>query len=120
MTKKSVFGFGKHATDTVAVVMALDRTYIPFAYYNLELVSFCDEILDELGIIRIEKPGVSDEVWKQYRIQEKSRFTEEERLHGWFRHKQVEKLVARARAARVARYTRFTKGQLQAINHGKM
>lgn len=120
LARKSVFGFGKHHDKTVAEVLIRDKTYIAFAYYRLDAVSFAEDILDEMDLIRIEKPGTSEETFRAWRRAQKENYTEEERRRGWMIHKRIEKSVARNKAARVEKSVNFTKRQLQAINHGKM
>lgn len=120
LTKKSRIGFGKHHDKTVADILICDKTYIAFAYYNIQHISFCDEILDEMELIRIDKPGKSDETFKAWRRAQSDKYTEEERRHGWMIHKRISKKAAKAKAVRSERYVSFTKGELQAINHGKM
>lgn len=55
------FTFGKYEAKRVDEVFAngwYGKTYIAWAYYNKEDITFIDEILDALNIMdRIEKPG---------------------------------------------------------------
>ena len=61
---KSKMGFGKYADLTVQEIINMQRTsYLRAIYYNLEGISFLDEVLEKLRIIgpdhdyTIPKPG---------------------------------------------------------------
>ena len=63
LTEKSKLGYGRYSDYTVRTV--LDKTdqgkeYIQWMYYNLSMISFHEDVLNEIGIEpkdRIEKPG---------------------------------------------------------------
>ena len=60
MTEKSVFQSGKYEGLSVHQVLSLNRDYLAYAYYTYEGISFCNEILERLGItedLRIPKPS---------------------------------------------------------------
>lgn len=62
LTRKSKFGFGKHADHTVQNVLdRKNKDYISWVYYNSSNITFTDDILDELDIWeenRIKKPVI--------------------------------------------------------------
>lgn len=123
MTRKSKFGFGKYDDMTVGDIIAIGNGgYIAYAYYNISPISFADDILDELEIIRIDKPGTSSEKWKEYRRMISNRYTEEQRLHYRFRHALIAKAKRKNQAVRVAHDIEklSTRCRLQMKNHGKL
>jgi hypothetical protein len=65
LTKKSIINFGKYKGQTVEEILRLGkRSYLRYLYYNLEGITFIDEILDEIAIYedrRIPKPGKNPE-----------------------------------------------------------
>ena len=74
MTFKSKMGFGRYSNDTVQEVLHRTRwggrSYLVWCYFNLEKISFTDEVLDFLGVAeedRIEKPGKDPEFWEGVR-----------------------------------------------------
>jgi hypothetical protein len=70
MTEKSVFQSGKYEGLSVHQVLSLNRDYLAYAYYTYEGISFCNEILERLGItedLRIPKPSRDEEKFKEYK-----------------------------------------------------
>lgn len=69
MTKKSIIGFGKYKDYRVGDIINLgELEYLRWVYYNSELVTFMDDILDEIGITeeyRIKKPGKQPEKFRK-------------------------------------------------------
>ena len=120
LTKKSKFDFGRYVGYTIGDAMVANRTYIPYVYYNISSISFCDEILDELDIIRIDKPGTSRDTFWKYQKMISSRYTKEEQEHYRFRKYQSRKSMARAQKARVDEEDFYTRrrNKLQTKNHG--
>lgn len=123
-TEKSVLGFGKYADLPVGDIMKVDEEYIPWIYYNKAGVSFHARILEGYGLEPIEKPGIAPDkfkAWVRQRHREQAeQFSEEERLHGRFIRAQKIQAGKRAALARAERETRFSKRQLQQMNHGNM
>lgn len=71
LAHKSVWTYGKHNGTTVKDIMIIEPKYLLWAYYNLERISFIDEILDEFAIKykkfkRIDKPGVDPEYFEEH------------------------------------------------------
>lgn len=70
MTEKSVFQIGKYEGLSVHQVLSLNRDYLAYAYYHYEGISFCNEILELLGItedLRIPKPSRNEEKFNDYK-----------------------------------------------------
>ena len=61
LSYRSMLTFGKYGELTVEEMLNLNRTrYLRWCYYNLERISFIDEILEKIGIkgeYVICKPG---------------------------------------------------------------
>lgn len=117
-TEKSVLGFGKYADLTVGDILKVDEEYIVWAYATLPKISFHKSILERLGIRQIEKPGTDFRVLYAWRDDRSAQFTEEQKMHGAYIKKIGRRKEAYARLMQAKRATTFTKGQLQAINHG--
>ena len=118
LTKKSKIGFGKHADMTVGDIIICDNGYIAWLYYNMAGITFCNEILDEFGFVRIDKPGTDKDAQREWRMRQSEDYTDEERLHYKFRHHQIQRKVAKRRLSVAIGKENLSKGQLQAINHG--
>lgn len=118
-TRKSRLGFGKY-TDlyTVGDILKIDPVYLVWVYTACEKISFTQDILDELGLPKIVKPGVDKDLYFTWHRERSAGFTEEERMHGAVKKKAKERAKAIGRLMDAKKYTTFTKGQLQAINHG--
>lgn len=119
MTRKSRFGFGKYADLTVQDAMIVNRSYVPFVYYNIESISFSDDILDELKLIRIEKPGKGKREWFDYQRAVSAEFTLEQRQHGAFKKERIRRSMARAQKARTDGEVYESRGKMQTRNQGK-
>ena len=123
-TEKSVLGFGKYADLPVGDIMKVDEEYIPWIYYNKAGVSFHARILEGYGLEPIEKPGANpDKFWDWKRARERrlsEQYTEEQRKIGRINLARKKKAGKRAALARAERETRFSKRQLQQMNHGNM
>lgn len=119
-TKKSRLGFGQYSDLVVGDIMRLDPQYIVWCYGHYDKISFCDEILTELEIPKIPKPGTDELlVWK-WRDAQSAKFTEEERFHGRVKKARMMKGRAIARCINVEKATYQSKAELQAINHGHL
>ena len=118
MTRKSKFSFGKFKDETVENVIRLQRAYIAFCYYSIESISFADDILDELEIDRIQKPGKSEDALTEYQRKVSGQYTREERFHGWMKRKNIQRKMACAQKSRTVREVFETKGAMQTKNHG--
>lgn len=118
MTRKSKFSFGKFKDETVDTVLKMRRAYIAFCYYSIESISFADDILDELGIDRIQKPGKSEDALTEYQRKVSGQYPREERFHGWMKRKNIQRKMACAKKARTYHEVFDTKGARQTKNHG--
>lgn len=118
LTEKSPLNFGKYADFKLGDVLKINEEYVVWMYATMPQISLHDSILERLGLPKIKKPGIDEQVLKDWHKREREKYTEEERLHGAYAlaRKIKRNKVARLMEAKDA--TRFTKGQLQAINHG--
>ena len=119
LTKKSKMGFGKFSDMTVSDVLIAKKDYIPFVYYNIAPVSFSDDIIDELKMTRIPKPGTNKDVWYAYKKAVSDQFTPEQREHGRLKRYQIRKSIERAALARAISDEDVSRGALQSKNHGR-
>ena len=118
-TRKSRLGFGKYGElYTVGDILKVDPPYLVWCYTAMEQISFTADILEELGIAPIKKPGTDKDAYFAWRRERSAQFTPEERMHGAYKKKLREKSRAVAELMAAKRSTSLTKGQLQAINHG--
>lgn len=119
-TKKSRLGFGQYSDLVVGDIMRLDPQYIVWCYGHYDKISFCDEILTELEIPKIAKPGTDERlVWKWLDAQA-AKFTEEEQFHGRVKKARQMKGRRMSQYISVKNATTFSKRELQAINHGHL
>jgi hypothetical protein len=72
MTLKTKFSFGKYRGHTVEDVIRLDHTaYLRGIYYDIEGITFTDDILEIIGVFgdnydyRIKKPGKNSKFGKK-------------------------------------------------------
>jgi len=72
MTEKSVIHFGQHKGQTIEEILRLGKkAYLRYLYYNVEGISFTEDILRKIGIVtdayddRISKPGKDPEYGKE-------------------------------------------------------
>lgn len=118
-TRKSRLGFGKYSDlYTVGDILKADPKYIVWAYTSCENISFAQDILDELNLPLIKKPGTDKDVYFDWLRSRSAQFSKEERMHGAAKKKMREKKSAIASYIRVRNSVSLSKGQLQAINHG--
>jgi len=127
LTLKSKLGFGKYHDYTVKDIIIKEVNYLVWAYFNMDMISFMDDVLDEIDIpmeYRIEKPGKNVDMFKKYKDSRRVDFnslSEEEKLeiikkrsHNKKQHKiyNINK--------RISNNFNFSKGKMQNRNHGKM
>lgn len=118
-TRKSRLGFGKYGDSfTVGDIIKIDPPYIVWCYTAMEQISFASDILEELGVAPIKKPGTNKDAYFEWTRARSAQFSIEERMHGAVKKKAREKSRAVGRLMAAKRSTTYTKGQLQAINHG--
>lgn len=134
LAHKSVWDYGKFQGITIRDLMISNRKYIVWAYYNLEKISFIDEILDELASYykkfkRIDKPGKDPQYYEDNFSFEYAKLTKKElfnlitanRLNG----KQSSPALisayrnAKARYIHANRVDFLSKDSLQAFNQGR-
>ncbi|MBR4131608.1 MAG: hypothetical protein IKT99_01400 [Oscillospiraceae bacterium] len=124
-TMKSVIGFGKYPTSTIEQVLAADASsWIRQLYYTVETIDFTDEVKEAARIrVTIPKPGTSEDAWIENRAivtaELRAAMTEEERIRFIMHKRKMERI--KTRAFRKADFfgSRLSKGQLQAVNHGR-
>lgn len=117
-TEKSRVEFGKYAGLTVGDILKIDEVYVAWLYFNRGTFSLKAELLEQLGITPIVKPGTSEAAWKEWRRAYGEQFTEDEKIHGRFVLAAKKRAYHKAMLAEAREAERYTKGQLQAINHG--
>ena len=120
LSGKSRPGFGKYADYTVSDILKVQPRYIAWLYYNNPQISFKEEILEQVGVkIRVNKPGTDAEAFKAWKAQQREGLTEEQirngkfKLHRMIRRKQIASMLCDRKYNNT-----FTKGKLQALNHG--
>lgn len=126
LTMKSVLKVGQYPTCTVAEVLAADcATKIRELYYTIQEIDFTDEVKEAAGIfVSIPKPGVSEDAWNENKRRVSAAkfdaMTDLERIKYWASKRRM----AKARRASWAKGRILSewasKGQLQAINHGRL
>jgi len=121
LTFKSTMKFGQYAELDVARVIELGKsTYLKWVYFNIEGISFTDEVLDYLKIwpeYRIQKPGKDPEIFEQILKGKYYKFLGIEGLVSKSISKKRYKARVITNQKRRAVYS--SKGYLQAKNHGK-
>lgn len=120
LTEKSIFGFGKYADLAVRDVLNLRHpTYIRWCYFNLDKISFMDNILDEIKIpqdYRIEKPGKNKELGDKL---EEEIFGRISHLFKYILHGTMQKQEKRYRLGGLCKdKLAFKRGVMQSKNQG--
>lgn len=122
LTRKSVLGFGLYKDSTVGQVLDAGHTrYLRWIYYNMSMISFVDEILYEIHAFeRIEKPGKDPDLGDRMSDQI---FAVTNRLNPT---RAIKSVQASKKQHKRRSYTflkadrrRFSKGNMQAKNHGR-
>jgi hypothetical protein len=120
LTKKSVLGFGKYSDLTVMHVLNSNHTrYLRWVYYNCDMISFMDDILEEIRIPethRIEKPGKNPEMHEELNDLIESKMPGFNRFKMKSHQKRVTKGVSASKMHGEKR--NYTKGSMQAANQG--
>ena len=118
-TEKSLLGVGAYADIPVGDILKYDPDYIAWAYYNLEKISFKEDILTQLNITeRIAKPGVDKNKYYTWKDAKYADMTEEQRRNYRFAKWRVKRATALHALCDAQRATRHSKAELQAANHG--
>lgn len=118
LTEKSKLGFGKYADFFVGDILKIDEPYIVWLYCSHPQISLHKDILDSLGLPQIQKPGVDDEVRKEWNRKRASQYTREEKENYHYHLYRKNKRKAISKMIQVRKETNYSKGQLQAINQG--
>ena len=134
LAHKSVWDYGKYRGYTVKDLLIMNKKYLIWSYYNLEKISFIDEILDEFATTykerfkRIDKPGKDPEHYDQYIKGGYGDMTKEQ-LRKLIAYNKMNGIkcsvglmnsyrVAKSKAIHANRTENITKASLQAMNHG--
>lgn len=107
MTAKSKWGFGKYRDLTIGDIIKYDPAYVAWMYYTVETVSFCQEVMEEMDMTPIDKPGTSAEALKEWKKRRSEKYTWEQRIHG------MAKLKAINKTNRVYKMREMVKGNYQ-------
>lgn len=133
LAHKSVWTYGKYDGYTVKDIFGIAPVYLVWAYYNLERISFIDEILDEFAsryrsFKRIDKPGKDPDYYEEnfkfeYRNMSKSQLLNLIRANAVNGKKSNKLLLAAYRAAKskaiqADKREILSKSSLQSMNHG--
>lgn len=118
LTEKSILGVGRYKDLTVGDVLRYDPTYIPYAYYCIEKISFCDDILDLFNCERINKPGTDEDALKRWKRDFYESMSEDDRLKRIAHIRKKAKAIQNKRIATVNFYNNFSKARLTQANHG--
>ena len=125
LSLKSIIGFGKYSEWTVQKVIDFHKKgYLRWVYYNINGISFLDDVLKEIGIIgddydyRIEKPGSDPELGEKVNQDKTDGITSltiKKRLKKDFEMNKLQKQISQNKFDN--RY--YSKSSLQNRNHGK-
>lgn len=133
LAPKSVWDYGKYQGHCVKDIIIINPKYLLWAYYNLERISFIDEILDGFAaqykkFKRIDKPGVDPDYFEEHLSFQYRKMTKKElynmitanRLNGI---KSSSALIfayknAKVKTVHANRNETISKSSLQAMNHG--
>lgn len=120
LTGKSKLNFGKFSGMYVQQIIDLNEwVYLRWIYYCINGITFSEDILAKICIQekdRIEKPGVAPEHHKKLVEELQSTMMLKRKIHVKTRMK----YRAKAKLGKTMRSVSFSKGELQAINHGKI
>lgn len=122
LSHKSTLQFGKYADNTVQNLIDLKHyRYLRWCYFNLDMISFLDNILDEINIpieFRINKPGKLPE------NHNKLNAMHDNNSNGGGLSGHIERRIKKAQRKHEAKQIskaysfKFSKANLQRINHG--
>ena len=120
---KSKMGFGKYADLTVQEIINMQRTsYLRAIYYNLEGISFLDEVLEKLRIIgpdhdyTIPKPGKNIEYGEEiyHKLMSDLSFKVKSSIAKRHTKDNLQKIISVQKADKNS----FSKDNLTRVNHG--
>lgn len=94
------------------------KEYVGWVYYNMEMVDYDQNIINELGLQPIEKPGKNEEMFKVWRD---ANFSEEEKA-GLYKGAlgRISHSASMKRKIQNKRYGNFIRGDERAFTKGKM
>lgn len=122
LTKKSLMTFGKYHDWRLGDLINMGKQeYLIWCYYNLSMISFMPDILDELGITeewRIEKPGIDEDLFFKLKKEITMNKTDLERMKDKS-HRDKESRLDSYRQSKQSKY-KETKNYMQKKNHGKI
>ncbi len=138
MTAKSVFADGKYRGWTVQKLLDLKYlSYLEFLYFNMEKVSFTEDVLAQLRFKeRIQKPGIDKEIYKAFKKDKINVFQigeneSYEKIHNRVKAKfangmiptsvdlgKLKTMKAKRNDLNAKKDLTFSKGSLQSKNHG--
>lgn len=134
LAHKSVWTYGKYDEYTVENILISNKKYLLWAYYNLEKISFIDEILDDFAksyknFKLIDKPGKDPDYYKDVLSFSYNDLTKEQllnkltanRLNGKESSNSLMTAYKKAKLkqARSFRTEYLSKESLQSVNHGR-
>ena len=105
LTKKSIYqkDIGSKIAMTVDKWIKIRPGYLVWIYFNMEKISFTEDVLNELGIKeRINKPGVDHENYEKYK-------------HIYWDNKPIKKTIFYHNKDKLI----YSKRKMQARNQGK-
>jgi len=116
---KSKINFGQYKGQTVEEVMRLGKNgYLRYLYYNVEGISFIDEILKKIGVIgnnfdySIKKPGKDPDMGKEINDRILKHLSLKQRSH-------IKKILkAKETGKYISDKAPYSKGNLQRWNQG--
>jgi len=118
LTEKSKLGFGKYADFFVGDILKIDEQYIVWLYCSNPQISLHKDILDRLGLPQIQKPGVDDDVRKEWNRNKASQYTREQQEHYHYHLYRKRKKKAICKMLQGQSESHYSKEQLKAINQG--
>jgi hypothetical protein len=133
LAHKSVWTYGKYDGYTVKDILGIAPVYLVWAYYNLDKISFIDEILDGFAskykqFKRIDKPGKDPDYHEsyfkfEYRNMSKSQLLNLIKGNAMNGKKSSKMLLAAYRSAKskaiqADKREILSKSSLQSMNHG--
>ena len=90
LAMKSKMPGGKYEGQLISLLADCNMNYLRWTYYFRHNFSFTDEVLDKIGItpeFRIDKPGVSDEMYERFRNHRVESWTEKDKLKRYLKKK---------------------------------
>ncbi len=121
LSRKSQLKFGIYCDNTVEECLTFKRfNYLRWVYFNCDMISFMDDILDELSITekyRIKKPSKCPEKYQELVDEKQSKIVGISKKIQKQRQKKMDKI--KYSKIRKMGSNFYTKDSLRAKNHGK-